>query len=193
MAFPNDELFLERFIAYNKQRYSSNPEFVAKLSSLTLSNTTFFNFRKVPIPGGGIAHFVDVDSPSILEGVDQEYLPADYAKHGPSKLEDETPFVKDDLKVKTVQGIYFLGTSEQDSVGAVVMLSGQVNPANLKQIIKEKCFFELKDSEIVVNQDMTMVTIDSRTITGVLQIVESLFDGIPRYNGVFRHDGTIAY
>jgi len=193
MAFPNDELFLERFIAYNKRRYSSNPEFVAQLSSLTLSNTTFFNFRKVKLPSGEFAHFVDVDSPEILQGVDQQYLPADYALHGPALLVDETPYIKDDLQVKTIQGVYFLGTSEEDSVGAVVMLQGQVSVAKLKQVIKEKCQFILQDSEITVSQDLTFVTIDSRTIGGVVQVVESLYDGVPRYNGVFRHDGTITY
>jgi len=193
MAFPNDELFLERFIAYNKRRYSSNPEFVAQLSSLTLSNTTFYNFRKVKLPSGEFAHFVDVDSPEILQGVDQQYLPADYAKHGPAELVDETPYIKDDLQVKTIQGVYFLGTSEEDSVGAVVMLQGQVSIVNLKKLIKEKCHFILQDSEITVSQDMTFVTIDSRTIGGVVQVVESLYDGVPRYNGVFRHDGTITY
>lgn len=193
MAFPNDELFLERFIAYNKRRYSSNPEFVAQLSSLTLSNTTFFNFRKVQSPTGEIAHYVDVDSPAILVGSDQQYLPADYAKHGPAELVDETPYVKDELEVKLIQGVYFLGTSEQDSVGAVVMLQGQVNITALKELIKEKCLFVLKDSEIIVSEDLTFVTIDSRTIGGVLQIVESLYDGVNRYNGVFRYDGTITY
>lgn len=193
MAFPNDELFLERFIAYNKRRYSSNPEFVAKLSALTLSNTTFFNFRKVQASTGEVVHFVDVDSPAILVGTDQQYLPADYTKHGPAELVDEVPYVKDDLQVKTVQGVYFLGTSEEDSVGAVVMLQGQVNVPGLKQLIKDKCLFILKDSEITVSEDMTFVTIDSRTIGGVVQVVESLYDGVNRYNGVFRYDGTITY
>lgn len=193
MAFPNDELFLERFIAYNKRRYSSNPEFVAKLSTLTLANTTFFNFRKVQGPGSVVVHYVDVDSPAILVGTDQQYLPADYTKHGPAELVDEAPYVKDDLQIKTVQGVYFLGTSEEDSVGAVVMLQGQVNVPALKQLIQEKCLFILKDSEITVSEDMTFVTIDSRTIAGVVQVVESLYDGVNRYNGVFRYDGTITY
>jgi len=193
MAFPNDELFLERFIAYNIRRYSSDPEFVAKLQTLTLTNTTFFNFRKVQLATGGVAHYVDVNSPGILEGIDQQYLPADYTKHGPSEIEDEVPFLKEDLEVKTVQGVYFLGTSKEDSVGAVVMLNGHVNAAELKALVKEKCLFVLQDNEIVVSNDMTYVTIDSRTINGVLKVVESLYDGVPRYNGVFRHDGTITY
>lgn len=191
MALPNQQLFLDRFIAFNKRRYSDDPEFVAQLSTLTLSNTSFFNFREVEVSPGVFAHFFDVDSPNILEGVDQQFLPADYAKNGPADLEDETPLLKADLERKTVQGIYFLGTSEEDSVGAVLVLNGQVNPANLKSLVKEKCFFDLQDEEITVSEDLTTVTIDSQTIEGVLQVVESIVDGLPRYNGQHRANGSI--
>lgn len=192
MALPNQQLFLDRFIAFNKRRYSDDPQFVAELSALTLDKITFSNFREVELGGGVTAHYFDVDS-ATFEGVDQRFLPADYAKNGPAQLEDETPMLKEDLETKTVQGIYFLGTSEADSVGAVLVLNGQVNPTNIKAIVKEKCFFDLKDEEITVSEDLTTVTIDSQTIEGVLQVVECLYDGLARFNGQYRYNGEITY
>jgi len=193
MATPNDQLFLNRFVEYNKKRYSNEPEFVAQLDALTLSNIQFVNFREVDVGGGVIAHFYDVVSPGLLRGVDQQFLPADYAKNGPASLENPEPILVDDITSQIAEGIYLLGEDQESSVGAIVVLAGKVDADHIKSIVKEKCFFDLKDDEIQVNEEQTLVTIDSRTIGGVLQIVESIYDGVARYNGIFRYDGEITY
>jgi len=193
MAFPNDQLFLDRFISYNKERYKDEPTFVQALSALTLSTISFTNFRKVDVGGGQFAHLVDVDSPGLLTGDDQQYLPADYVENGPAQMEEPDPVDLETLKRKGVQGIYFLGVSAEETVGAVLVYNGQKTVENIKALVKEHCYFELADDEITVDQDVTFVTIDSRTITGVVQVVESLYDDVPRFNGQFRYDGTISY
>lgn len=193
MAFPNDQLFLDRFIAFNKQRYADEPEFVARLQALTLSTIAFSNFRAVEVEPGVTAHFFDVDSANLLTGDDQQYLPADYAKNGTAELVEPDPVEQSVLERKSTQGIYFLGVSAEDSVGAVLVYNGQKTVENIKTLVKENCYFELTDEEIVVNEGMTMVTIDSRTIGGILQVVEGLYDDLPRFNGQFRYDGTISY
>lgn len=193
MAFPNDQLFLDRFIAFNKGRYIDEPAFVSKLDTLTLETIEFSNFRKVEVEPGVIAHLVDVNSTGVLTGVDQQYLPADYTKNGPASLEEPDPVAMDELERKGVQGIFFLGLSPEDTVGAVLVYNGNKTLENIKAIVKEKCLFELTDADITIDEDLTLVTIDSRTIGGVLQVVEGLYDDIPRFNGQFRYDGTISY
>ena len=193
MAFPNDQLFLDRFIAFNKGRYADEPSFVAKLNSLTLDTIEFSNFRKMEVQPGVIAHLVDVDSAGILTGDAQQYLPADYVENGPAELEEPDPVAMDALERKGVQGIFFLGVSPEDTVGAVLVYNGKKSLENIKAIVKEKCYFDLTDADITVSEDLTLVTIDSHTIGGVLQVVEGLYDDIPRFNGQFRYDGTISY
>jgi hypothetical protein len=193
MAFPNDQLFLDRFIAFNKTRYIDEPNFVSKLNALTLDTIQFSNFRKVEIEPGVMAHLVDVDAANVLTGDDQQYFPADYAKNGPALLEEPDPVAMDELERKGVQGIFFLGLSPEDTVGAVLVYNGSKTPENIKAIVKEKCLFELTDADIQIDAGLTLVTIDSRTIGGVLQVVEGLYDDVPRFNGQFRYDGTISY
>lgn len=193
MAFPNDQLFLDRFVAYNKRRYKDDPVFVDKLNALTLQTIQFSNFRKVELENGVTAHLVDVNSENILHGVNQKYIPADFVKHGPAELEEKDPLSKDDLERKGVQGIYFLGVGADDNVGAVLVYNGSKNLENIKALVMEKCYFELTDEDIKVSEDLTLVTIDSKTIVGVLQVVESLYDDSPRYNGQYSYNGTLSY
>lgn len=193
MAFANDQLFLNRFIAFNKQRYEGDPEFVSKLDGLTLSTINFSNFRVEEVEPGVTAHFFDVDSPQLLTGDNQQYLPADYAVNGTAQMAEPDPVELTDLQRKGVQGIYFLGVSAEDKVGAVLVYNGQKTVQNIKDLVKENCYFELTDEEIAVDEGLTLVTIDSHTIGGILQVVESLYDDVPRYNGQFRYDGTISY
>lgn len=193
MSFPNDQLFLNRFVSFNKNRYQSEPDFVAKLDTLTLETIQFSNFRKVEVEPGVAAHLVDVEAAGVLTGDGQQYLPADYTKNGPAALEEEDPVAMDELEIKGVQGIFFLGVSAEETVGAVLVYNGKKTLENIKTLVKEKCYFDLTDEDITVSEDLTLVTIDSRTIGGILQVVEGLYDDIPRYNGQFRYDGTISY
>jgi len=194
MAFPNEQLFLDRFIAYNQDRYKDEPTFVNALTALTLGQVTFSNFRKAD-NAGIITYLVDVDSPSLFTGVDQKYQPADYTANGPANLIEPTPLALADLQAKTVQGIYLL-SGEGDSVsGAVLVSKGSKDAATVLQIIKNSCKYVLADEEISIDQPVTLVTIDSHTVVGTLTIVESnggvITDAI--HDGTYLHDGTLTY
>lgn len=194
MASPNEQLFLDRFIAYNQDRYKDEQTFVNALAALTIGQVTFTNFRKTDT-AGVITYLVDVDSPSLFTGVDQKYQPADYVANGPANLIDPTPLTLAELESKTVQGIYLL-SGEGDSVsGAVLVQQGSKDAATVLQIIKTSCLFELADAEITIDQLVTSATIDSHTVVGTLTVVESnggvITDAI--HDGTYLHDGTLTY
>jgi len=192
MAFPNEQLFLDRFIAYNQDRYKDEPTFVNALSALTLGQVTFSNFRKAD-NAGIITYLVDVDSPSLFTGVDQKYQPADYIANGPANLIEPTPLSLADLQSKTVQGVYLL-VGEGDSVsGAVLVRNGSLTAEVVLQIIKDSCKYVLSDEEITIDQQVTTATIDSHTVVGSLTIVEANSTARPKYDGTYKYDGTIKY
>lgn len=193
MAFPIDQLFLDRFIAYNKVRYKDEPSFVAKLESLTLQTIQFTNFRKEDTGDGKSAHLVDVNSPGILTGVNQKYLPARYGIDGVAELQEETPVTMEELQQKSVEGIYLLALGADETSVALLVHKGDKTLENIKALLKEKCLFDLTDDQITVSGNMSGALIDSRTIVGEIGIVESLFDEIARYDGQYRYDGTISY
>jgi hypothetical protein len=192
MASPNEQLFLDRFIAYNQDRYKDEQNFVNALGSLTIGQVTFTNFRKTNT-AGVITYLVDVDSPQLFTGVDQKYQPADYVANGPANLIDPTPLALADLKTKAVQGIYLL-SGEGDSVsGAVLVRDGFKTAEVVLQIIKDSCLYVLSDEEISIDQLVTSATIDSHTVVGTLTIVEANPTGTPKYDGTYKYDGTIKY
>jgi hypothetical protein len=192
MASPNEQLFLDRFIAYNQDRYKDELNFVNALASLTIGQVTFTNFRKTDT-AGIITYLVDVDSPQLFTGVDQKYQPADYVANGPANLIDPTPLALADLKTKAVQGIYLL-SGEGDSVsGAVLVRNGSLTAEVVLQIIKDSCLYVLSDEEISIDQLVTSAIIDSHTVVGTLTIVEADPTGTPKYDGTYKYDGTIKY
>lgn len=193
MAFPNDQLFLDRFISFNKERYKTEPDFVAKLDALTLNSVTFTNFRKEVQENGDVHHLVDARSVGLLRGKDQSYLPADYAIDGTAQLVDETVRTKEDLEQQLTEGVYFLGVSAEEHIGAILVYKGKKTVERIKELVKSNCYFDLADDEITVGEDMTTIAIDSRTIVGLLDVIESLYDDLPRYNGRYHYDGTISY
>jgi hypothetical protein len=194
MAFPNQQLFLDRFIAYNKNRYKDDPEIVEALNALQLGAVTFLNPRKETVDGV-TQHLTDLNVPGVLTAVNQRFIPADYPLHGVAQLVSENPLVMADLQLEMEAGVYWLRTDEDGSkVGALLVAHGEKTEANVLSLIKGKCLFDLQDSEITVNDDVTQVAIDSPTITGLLAVVESLGDITEAvYNGDFAFDGTLTY
>ena len=192
MAFPNDQLFLDRFIAYNQERYKDEHDFVDALSTLTLGTVAFTNFRKA-VNAGVISYLVDVESPNLFTGVDQKYTPADYSDDGIANLIEPDPLTLEDLKTKGMQGFYLLSGEGGSSTGAILVSNGDLSPVMVKSIIKNSCQYALLDTEITVDFDVTTATIDSHTVVGTLTIVEADLTGAKKYDGTYKHDGTITY
>lgn len=191
MAYPNEQLFLDRFIAYNQDRYKDEQNFVNALTALTIGQVTFTNFRKTD-DAGIVTYLVDMASPSLFTAADQKYQPADYVANGPANLIEPTPLALADLKTKAVQGIYLL-SGEGDSVsGAVLVRNGFKTAEVVLQIVKDSCKFDLTDPEITIDELVTTATIDSHTVVGSLVVVE-MDEQIPLHDGTYLHDGTITY
>jgi hypothetical protein len=193
MARPKEQLFLDRFIAYNTDRYKDEQDFVDALNALTLGTVTFSNYRK--ITNQGPTHYlVDVNSPDLFVGTDQEYTPGDYVVNNLSQLQQPDPFTVDDLEKVKVDGIYKLTGVASDISGAVLVRKNERTAVNVRQIIKENCHYLLADSDITIDVGVTTVTIDSLTVVGKVQVVESDFArGVYIHDGTYKHDGTITY
>lgn len=194
MAFPNQQLFLDRFIAYNKNRYKDDPYLVKAFGALTLSDIAFTNLRK-ETKDGVTRHVTDVDAPGVFTGENQRYIPADYSLHGVAQLVSENPLALSQLRLELEAGIYWLRTDENGvKVGALLVEKGEKNVENILRLVKGKCLYDLEVSDISIDEDISQVTIDSVTITGSLQVVESLGDiNEATYDGTFIFDGTLTF
>lgn len=197
MALPNEKLFLDRFVLYNNERYKDEPRIVNALNALSVGNVLFSNYRKVPLEGSSeMTHLVDLDQPGILIAHDQQYIPADYVENGASQVAEADPLPLEELQTRKFDGIYRLQESVEPPthIGAVLVLKGEKTAENIRLVVKENCFFMLDDEEIVIDDELTLVTIDSHTVVGVLQIVEGIYArGEPIYDGTYNYDGTITY
>jgi len=79
-------------------------------------------------------------------------------------------------------------------VGALLVEKGEKNVENILRLVKGKCLYDLEVSDISIDEDISQVTIDSVTITGSLQVVESLGDiNEATYDGTFIFDGTLTF
>lgn len=189
MAFPNEQLFLDRFIAYNQDRYKDEPDFVTVLGTLTLGNALFTNFRK-STNAGVISYLVDVDAPDKFIGVDQKYTPADYIKQEVCTLIEPGALTLANLQIKRVQGIYLLSGEGGSNTGVVLVPQGQKTATVVRGLVKAGCLYNLTDAQVTINAGVTTVTIDSRTVVGSLTVVEM---ADPIHDGTYLHDGTLTY
>ena len=193
MAISKEQLFLDRFISYNVIRYQNEPDFVAVLNGLTLGTIAFTNYQKF----GGIGPTfwtVDVNSPSNkFMGTDQRYIPADFVFNGPAILKQETPLTLEELELTAVPGIYLI---DQGVVltGAVLVYKNEKTAANVRAVVATNSNYAIASDEITIDPSVSMVTIDSITISGGLTVVESRFaQGEWIHDGTYLHDGTLTY
>lgn len=195
MAFPNRQLFLNRFLAVNKVRYASKPAFLAVLNRLVLSDIVFSNPRTESLPFGKVKHVIDMEMPGVFIAPNQKYIPGYLPDHGVANLVTIIPLNDFDLERKLTAGIYWrltgVGTEKQ---GAVLVLRHEKNALNIRNLVKASSLFDLTDANVVVASDLSTVTITSSTIVGTLMVVESLGDlENAIYDGEYIHDGLLAY
>lgn len=191
MAFANQQLFLDRFKARNKKDYPNNPEFLAKLNNLKLEDITFNNFQKVTA-NNVVHHVVDLTAPNVVIAVNQDFIPADFAKHGTATLNDPKVLNANDLSMRTDPGIFLIDNNGV-SAGALLVKKDEKNKANVLSIVKAATLYELTDADITVNSTVTEVTISSFSVVGKLFVVESKDPANALHDGTFVHDGTLTY
>lgn len=194
MAFPNQQLFLDRFIARNKVDYKDNPAFLERLNSLTLADVIFTNFRKNVLPSGTVHHSYDMEMPGVFIAVDQDYLPGRYPDHGVASLGSPEVLTKEALSMLNTPGVYLVVSADGlTKEGAVLVGKGDVNKENVLDIIKTKSLFALLDQNITINTGVTKVTIDSSSVIGTLSVIESKDPANAVHDGTFKHDGVLTY
>lgn len=191
MAFPNQQLFLDRFIARNKKDYKDNPGFLLKLESLKLEDVVFSNFKKVEV-NGVTHHTTDMEAKGVFVAVNQDYIPAYFPMHGVAILNTEEVLEINAISMLTDPGLY-LFNNKQIVSGAVLVKKGERTKANVLTIIKAKSLFELTDADITINDLVTEVIINSFTIISKLFIVESKDPDNAVHDSTFLHDGTLTY
>jgi len=191
MASQNEQLFLDRFVAYNKERYADNPSFVAKLDALQIENVQFSNFQKVDDGEGQEVFLVDLVSPRFFRATGQTYEPADYMSDKASSVAEEDALPLEALRERATPGIYRLVDGEE-VVGAVLVHNGEKTTEMVIRLVQEGALFEIDDVGITVDAEIASVDIESHTIVGRLVVVVGLFDQWPRYNGQYRMDGSVS-
>ena len=194
MAFPNQQLFLERFVATNKVRYSDKPQFVAYLDQLSLDAITFSNPRTETLPSGEVKHLTDMAVPGVFNALNQKYTPGNYPDHGVAVLVSPTPVSAEDLPLERTPGIYWQLTGVgEEKQGAVLLFKDGVDEPTIIALIQDNCLFDLQEADITVAVDLSTVTINSPTIVGSLVVVEMVDTPEAIHDGTYLHDGTITY
>lgn len=189
MAIPSKQLFLDRFIEYNVLRYQDKPSLVAMFQGLTLDKVTFSNFQEATDGEGKTYHSYSVVAPGVFTGNNQRFYPADYILNNVTNFEEESPVEDiDALEHKSTPGIYLV----EGLGGRVLVLNGEKTEENVRAVFKNSCKYELNDDDIELEEAFNSIAIKSETILGHVLVVESLFDNLPRFNGQYRFDGSVA-
>lgn len=187
MAIPSNQLFLDRFIEYNSERYKDNPSLVAMFQGLTLDKVELTNLRETTLENGKPANLFDIKAPGVFTGKNQMFYPADYLLHNVADISKDEPVTLEDLPAKDTPGVYkVLPTG-----GSALMLKGGKTEVGIKTLIEVKALYDITDAQITINPDLSSLTIKSPTIVGTLYVTESMFDDLLRYNGKHRADGSV--
>lgn len=194
MALSNDQLFLDRFVSYNRKRYSQEPDFVATLDALTLNDVSLSNYRRnIDEETGAVEMLVDMRSiPANFSAKDQRYAPADFLADIVSEVVDRTPQTEEQLKEKTVEGVYILQGTGEETSGVILVSFGMRQEAHIQQLIKAGSLYEIADDEISFDENLENATVTSNTIIGKFLIIEAN-QLQARYDGTHKHDGSIKY
>lgn len=189
------QLFLNRFLLVNKQRYADNAPMMAVLNNLTLDQVDFSNWRSTQIPDGPIQQTVDMILNNKVTGEDQTYYALDYASPLVSNPTDGTPVAEADLTKKTVTGLYFYNDTNFDPVriacAVVVRVKNDLYTEGL-ETLRASCLFELADDEIIKIGDGSSVMVNTKTFADTIKILASELVAFI-YDGTYTYDGTLTY
>ena len=194
MSFPNDQLFLDRFVAYNQDRYKDETSFVTDLGNLTLGEIVFTNRRKNSKEDGTPFYLVDMNAASLFNAIDQTYTPGDVVVAKALTLVDQSPVTSDVIAQRWVPGLYLLEGTDDKTSGVVLVKNGELTSENIIGLIIAGTLYALTDADITLSTDLLTATIDSHSLIGTLAVVESQnVDSSPHYDGQFVYDGTLTY
>lgn len=170
MKIPNLQLFLDRFISYNKERYKDNVRVMALLNRLKLEDITFSNARS-DNSSGEVVRTVDMTVPKVMIAKDQSWIPADFDHPLVSQSVTTTVVPEDELEHQQMPGLYFYKDGNVTKPVIVYPLGSGSALDSIRSVIQSSCLYELTDAQITINSDETVATIDSPTIYHSLKAV----------------------
>lgn len=194
MALAHEKLLLDRFVEYNKRRYSEEPAFVAVLEALIVEDNLFSNYRKVIVPETNLTRYlVDVIKEGSFKALDQIYTPGELLNDLITTKVETAPLTLEELKQKQQAGIYYL--EEEGGVKPVLLVNeGEKTLADATTAILSSSNYDIPSDDITVNEDISKVFVDSVIILGELEIVESeIASDQAFYDGTYEYDGEVSY
>lgn len=128
----NLQLFLDKFISVNQQKYADQPEVLALLDGLTLDDITFTRLDKDSSLGAG-GRIADFESASRkFNAIDQQWICAELGSDTIITTIDDTVHASvDDIKAIGEAGLYRLSAGEIDTI-VVVVESAELTAAEIK-------------------------------------------------------------
>lgn len=177
MKIPNLQLFLDRFISYNKDRYKNNVRVMALLNRLKLEDITFSNTR-TDSSSGEVVRTVDMAIPKVMVAKDQSWIPADYDHPLVSQAASTTVVPEEDLEHLDIPGLYFYQDGSVTKPVIVYPLGSGDALDSIRAVVKSSCLYDLLDTQISINNDETVVTVDSPTVYHAMKAVLMVKDPV---------------
>jgi len=189
------QLFLDRFLLINKERYKNDPFSLNILNNLSLSDITFSNWQSTQIADGPVQQTVDMDVTKKLVAHAQKYYTLDFASPLVSKPTDATPVNEADLTSKNKTGLYFYNDTNFSParVACAVVVRA---PTSLYDdgiaVIKAACLFDLTDATFTKLNNGAEVLVAAKTFVDTIKILQSAITEF-LYDGTYKYDGTMTY
>lgn len=165
-TIPLAQLFLNKFVEINQDRYSDDPEMLPLFDNLTLSEITISDL----VPGVPEAQTATVSSASRnFRGIQQAWLPAFLdAPNAFTLLNKEAPLASvNDLGSQTVEGVYGYLDADGVTVRVGVVLPSDTDAGtrevNAKATFQSAYKYVIADNELTVDADSINITMNAYT------------------------------
>ena len=177
MKIPNMQLFLDRFISVNRDRYKNAPAVITILDSLTLETVIFSEIRTTVDESGNLVRTVDIYVPKVMKAMNQSWLPAYYTTPRITDMVTQDVQVENSLINLTVPGIYFYQDRNKIQQGCLVV-PANIEELDIPQYVVSMVLlanqYQINDTQLAVAADFSTVIIDTPTIYQNLKLVLSL-------------------
>lgn len=181
MSLPSRQLFLDRFLEYNRIRYKDDPKLLARLNSITLSGIIFMGLTDDPDrPGGKVSNFL-VPAPAIRAEI-QRWIPADITEEKVTDPANVIPM--EDLQAimsGKARGLFQFPDEEGNPKFAVVMnyrsdIDASSLALNVIRFLNLKTNYRLLDEDLEYDEnnstdDYKVFQLRNDTIAGEITVV----------------------
>ena len=191
MSLPSRQLFLDRFMEYNRERYKNDPETLARLQTLTLDKIVFQGLSDDPSkPGGKVSNF-SVPAGAIMAEL-QHWNPLDIKNEkiiNPAII-TAVPSIEEIIAANT-RGLFSFEDQGQVKLAVVMSFRQDIPTGELtKDVVKTINYssnYILKETDLQINfadstDDYRLFNILNETIVGevtVIRLKRDILNGTP--------------